>query len=151
MINKNEETRYKEAKKQVAIEVAKITAGIGVCFLLYKFRKPLEQKLIEPLLKGQNLSLPIRQAQQNPKNLPEIIPEKALTEVITSIQPTPSAAIGKPLLNGGKPFSVKGGIRNLPPTWNASPEKKRLAESWGIPLRDHQTVVNGCIKNKYCA
>lgn len=146
-------TQSKELKKQIRTEIfkyaVKFAAGTFGYILLQKLCKPfLEQRLVAQLTKNQHLAFPIRTAQRIPSTLPKLVPEKVLPEVVTSIQPTITTDFGKPILNGGQPFPVKGGIRNLPITWNASPEKKQLAEALGISLLDHQTLVTDFFKNK---
>ncbi len=141
-----------EKRKRIFKTVLKISVELCGCVLLVKYRKHIENKLLTLLLKDQQSpSLLIKQAQQLPKDLPDIIPEKAMTEAVASLQSTLPVNLDKPILNGGQPFLVRGGIRNLPPTWNASPEKRRIAEMRGISLSEHQTLVDNFFKNNYCA
>lgn len=149
-----ETTSKEQPKKKIKkVVVGTLCIAAGVCggFLLFKLREPIKQNLTCLLSNGSASSLPLAQAERHSTNLVKEISKQGLPDIV---EPVKSAVVNnseKPILNGGQPFFVSGGLRNLPSTRNASPEKRALAEALGITLLDHQTLVNDYMKNKCCA
>ena len=151
MENTTKKEHSQSRMKKVVIGTLGVAAGICGGFLLFKFREPIKQNLTCLFSKGSASSLPLAQAERHSTNLVKEISKQGLPEIV---EPVKSAVVNnseKPILNGGQPFFVSGGLRNLPSTRNASPEKRALAEALGITLLDHQTLVNDYMKNKCCA
>ena len=151
MENASKKKHSQSRMKKVVIGTLWVAGGICGGFLLFKFKGEIQQYLTCLFSKGSASSLPLAQAERHSTNLVKEISEQGLPEIVETVKSAVVNNSEKPLLNGGQPFFVSGGLRNLPSTRNASPEKRALAETLGITLLDHQTLVRDYVKNKCCA
>ena len=75
------------------------------------------------------------------------VPKDALEPIDSVVQFEEVADKVRRQIKMTEPFQVESHIRKLPNDWNASPEKVQEAIDLGIKLRDHETLVDGYMKN----
>ena len=131
--NNNEMTWWDRNKKKVyigaAIFAGAVVVGVGVGAVVKYCGVP--KVPVDRLVCNTRHSVPT-------DNIESISSYQDISSVVQKMR--------KPM-NGGDPFPVSGGIRNLPEGWHASDEQIDLAQKLGIYLEEGQTYVRDYVKN----
>lgn len=117
-------TFVKENKKEIAITLAcGIGIGLGAGYAIASYRGNHQMAGYEP----------------NPETWPDrpdnVVPMVPVPEAPTAINCNDG--------EGSNLIDVREHVRNLPESWSPSPAKIAEAESRGISLAEHQTIVDG--------